>query len=256
MQCAPLSSLVNGKVLSPPMALRIEKTWVSMDSALRIQASYDSHARAIAFERYHAAFAGGFDCNILELLLKRFQTPFLPVAGHEALPYPKRCRRLEVERWDRSLTLNVKEETQAPLEALARGRPAHPSSCAGQTLKGYVDWPRPQGRQDHGSAPTRRRWRPCERSGERRRSWTAIRRSTQQDENSLRAIRKSVVYPERQDCSPGMNRSRGETRCCSHRGFDRAPQEYLERSKPQDPPPAHVLLPRIPQRRLRPNADR
>jgi antitoxin HigA-1 len=43
---ATLSDLVNGKAaLSPEMALRIEKAFgVSMDTLLRMQAWYDSHA--------------------------------------------------------------------------------------------------------------------------------------------------------------------------------------------------------------------
>jgi antitoxin HigA-1 len=39
-----LCDLVDGKALSPEMALRIEKAWVSMDTLLRMQAWHDSHA--------------------------------------------------------------------------------------------------------------------------------------------------------------------------------------------------------------------
>jgi antitoxin HigA-1 len=56
---ATLSDLINGKAgLSPEMALRIEKAFgVSMDTLLRMQAWYDSHAmrqraREIDVERY------------------------------------------------------------------------------------------------------------------------------------------------------------------------------------------------------------
>ena len=57
---ATVSDLVNGKAgLSPEMALRIEKAFgVSMDTLLRMQAWWDSHAMrekaaTISVQRYH-----------------------------------------------------------------------------------------------------------------------------------------------------------------------------------------------------------
>ncbi len=58
---ATLSDLVNGKALSPEMALRIEKAFgVSMDTMLRMQAWYDSftmrqRAGEIEVKRYEPA---------------------------------------------------------------------------------------------------------------------------------------------------------------------------------------------------------